>query len=43
MFASNEENEKISGLFDGQEILCVHVYEDERDGYLVVGGNSKEI
>lgn len=24
-------------------MLSIHVYEDERDGYLVVGGNSKEI
>jgi WD40 repeat protein len=24
-------------------VLTIHFYEDDRDGYLVVGGNSKEI
>lgn len=24
-------------------MLCIHFYEDERDGYLVVGGNSREV
>ena len=28
---------------ESPEILCVHFFEDERDGYIVVGGNSKKI
>jgi hypothetical protein len=30
-------------VFEGTEVLTIHFYEDERDGYLIVGGNSKEI
>lgn len=44
-FSHMIDNTKIQDLelFEGSEVLSIHVYEDERDGYLVVGGNSREI
>ena len=39
------DNTKMCDLdfFEGTEVLCVHFFENEHDGYLIVGGNSKEI
>lgn len=43
------DNTKMCELdcFEGEEVLCIHYFEDEmygkHNGYLVVGGNSKEI
>ena len=28
---------------ESTEVLCVHFFEDDRDGYIIVGGNSKKI
>lgn len=43
------DNSKFCDLdcFEGEEVLCIHYYyddmQDKQQGYLVVGGNSKEI
>jgi WD40 repeat protein len=44
-FSHMIDNTKMCELdcFEGTEVLCVHFYEDDKDGYLIVGGNSKEI
>jgi len=44
-FSHSIDNTKMCELdtFEGTEVLCIHFYEDDRDGYLIVGGNSKEI
>ena len=44
-FSHMIDNTKMCDLdfFEGTEVLCVHFYENDVDGYLIVGGNSKEI
>ena len=44
-FSHSIDNTKNLDLdfFEGTEVLCIHFYENDHDGYLVVGGNSKEI
>lgn len=44
-FSHSIDNTKVGDLdvFEGTEVLTIHFYEDDKDGYLVVGGNSKHI